>query len=876
MSIPEFITQLTSISNEDVADAPSVDEVIPQIVDFIGGCDIVAHNADFDRRFIEHRTGPLPGRWVDSVVLARVAFPRLRNFKQATLVELFAPEQSEGAHRATNDVAALRAVWRIVLAGLSTLDPHVLHSIALLFEEQNAPEAGWLRLIDEYVHQTSGAKPAKLHLAKYRNSALRADKSSAFWDAYEKELTFPDFQEIVTALSEDGVAGAMYDEFEPRAEQVDMACDINDAFAQSKHFVVEAGTGVGKSLAYLVPAALTALRNQITIGIATKTNALADQLMYKELPLLDKALGGALRYTALKGYDNYFCLRKVDAQLSDLMLAPRDMGYVLAWISETPWGDLDSISYIRHSDAGALLKANALDCSKNKCRYYPGLCYLHGSRQRARSSHIIVTNHSLLFRDTLVDGLILPPVRYWVIDEAHGAESEARNQLEITANSQEFKLMHRQFANRHSGLLDQLKRVAHIAGSSQEEYLATIDKLVAAFETIRNQSSEFFEAVLRLGQGPSDNGYDRSVVWINNELRNTALWSAVWTEGKLLYSHFDNALSLSRTLMGYVNDVDSTLPQVFTEFSGALFRLGALSAALAQVISEPEDNAYYHADLFRGRQRQQASLVMSYIAVGPLIAEQLFGRANSVIFTSATVAAGEDFSSFAQGVGLATLPENRWSSRLLPSSYDLESNMTIYAAVDGPSVQGSEYRKQLADFLIDIHRATNGGVLTLFTNRAEMLDVYKIVAPVLENESIDLLVQQQATPSKALREQFINTKSTSLFATKSFWEGFDAQGDTLRCVVVVKLPFPRPTDPLIKSRELIEPNVWRKYSLPEAIVELKQAVGRLIRSSTDSGCVIIADPRLATARYGTIIQDALPVRPRVMSRADIIADLSEN
>lgn len=881
--VSEFITELTSITDAMVADAPDINELKPSIIEFIGDCDIVAHNAAFDRSFVEHTTGALPGKWIDTIELARIALPRLRAHSQGDLVGAFLPENNEAAHRASHDAHALSALWRIILCGLATIDLTVLTAIASLAPREVWPEGAWVKLVADHLAGVGGATPKVLNLSKERSRLISTDKASALWDAYEKELSYLDFKEVADGLSHEGLAGLMYPDYESRQEQIDMACEINDAFTASTHLAVEAGTGVGKSLAYLIPAALFALRNEITVGVATKTNTLTDQLVYKELPLLSKALDGKLRFTALKGYDHYVCLRKVDSQLRDMTLRPYELGVVLAWISQTAWGDIDSLNFYWRSGANQTINANSLDCSRRKCRYYPNLCYLHGARQRARSSHIVVTNHALLFRDTIADGAILPPARYWIVDEAHGAEAEARDQLSVGVDQREFNFALKSFTSRHAGLLDQLRRVSHIAGEKQEDFNVKIAELEQAFERLRFGGVDFFDSVTALGKFTPSTEYDSTTLRIDGNVRREKAWTDVESYGSKLYQLMDSAVAAGKVILSYFEDVDSTLPHVFSEFNGALFKLGASAASVAQVVGDSQDNCFYTASIRRTRQFSNATLSMANIEMGSIIAEQLYTRANSVVFTSATLAAGSDFEPFARGVGLTTLPSEKWKSVQLRSSYNLEQQMQIYIPRDMPSPANSTtYSHDLEKLLFEVHRTMGGGVLTLFTNRREMDAAYRSLKPQLEAEGITLLSQSGGQSRKILRERFIADHSTSLFATKSFWEGFDAQGQTLRCVVIPRLPFSPPTDPLYLAREELVTlggergsTAWMRYSLPETIVELKQAVGRLIRSSTDVGCVIIADPRAATARYAAKIQAGLPVEPKILSKRDMLIDIAD-
>ena len=422
--IPAEITKLTGITDGEVAGAASAESATAALASFAGGRPLLAHNASFDQAFLERVLGQggMGGEWLDTLVLARIGLPRLRSHRLNDLAEAFVAADGLRPHRAPDDVEALCRVWRIALAGIARLEPGVLRRITDL-----APEAAWPERAS--LRQVLGSlAPGRYDLRETRRQRVAADRADALADADEISCECPAPDEVCEEFTAGGLAGRMYEAYEQRAEQVEMARAVLEAFETSTHSAVEAGTGVGKSMAYLVPAALFALMNGVGVGVATKTNALMDQLVYHELPRLSEALGGEIRYSALKGYDHYLCLRKLERLGADL---GRDAGLdridaaamLLAWVSQSSWGDLDVVNFHWRREVRASVQASQADCTFKHCRYYPYLCYLHGARRRAASAHVVVTNHALLFRDVVAQGGILPPIRHWVVDEAHSAES---------------------------------------------------------------------------------------------------------------------------------------------------------------------------------------------------------------------------------------------------------------------------------------------------------------------------------------------------------------------------------------------------------------------------------------------------------------------
>jgi ATP-dependent DNA helicase DinG len=733
-------------------------------------------------------------------------------------------------------------------------------------------------MVAEYQQGVGGAgKPKPLNLRAVRARHITPDKQPDFVDAYEHEsLSFPDFPEVVAALSKDGIAGRMYPLLESRQEQIDMAVEINDAFAASRHLAVEAGTGVGKSLAYLLPAVLAAQRNDITIGIGTKTNTLTDQLMNKELPLLAEALEGTLRYTALKGYEHYLCLHKLEAQLRELTLEPYEVCVALAWVATHSWGDFESMNFYWKTNARWILNARSLDCAKRKCRFYPKLCYVHGARVRARSSHIVVTNHALLFRDSASSGALLPPLRYLILDEAQGVESEARRQLSVRVASEEVRTELAQFRRPHAGLVAQIRRNAGSAGAQQEEVLETLARFELLLMQAESALDGFVQAVCGLLPSIRSQQYASTDMLIDSHVRETAAWGLAAQTGRELHDAITTSVREGRSIVTAFEQQDESPPNVVSDFGLALMVWSEFAASLELCLGDSVDNVYYCANIYHPRDRGRdphVELVAANIELGGIIAQNLLEGTNSVVFTSATLAAGNDFAPFTRAVGLDALGAQSYQAIQLPSSFDLESQMRIFIASDIAAPTEDEYRTQLEEFLRKIHLATRGGVLTLFTNRRDLQILHESLKDPLAAHGLPLLAQGHRTNQKHVRERFIQEPDASLFATKSFWEGFDAMGQTLRCVVIPRLPFVQPTDPLALARKTIDPRSWDHYVLPEALIELKQAVGRLIRSATDRGCVIITDSRAAHARYAQKVQQALPVIPETATQEEILQEI---
>lgn len=862
--IPAEITELTSITNADVAHAPSAEGAVAALAEFVGGAPVIAHNAAFDRGFIEAVSGgsEVSDIWIDSLALSRIALPRLSSHKLASMAELFGC--ASVSHRANADVEALCGVWRILLCGLDDLPLGLMRRLADMH-----PDVPWsYRPIFSFL---AGSHPeAVFSLVSARHDILAADSSSAAGssariDADELPgLNLPSREEVEACFEPDGLVNRMYPGYEPRMEQVQMAAEVRDALATSSHRVIEAGTGVGKSIAYLVPFAQAAKRNNITVGIATKSNNLADQLMYHELPRLAREIEGGLTYCALKGYDHYPCLRKLErlARASEVHTTrdPADtltaIAVIYAYACQSPAGDLDGLGIRWRSVRKADLTTSSRECARRLCPFYPDKCMVHGSRRRAARADVVVTNHSLLFRNVAADGKILPPIRHWVVDEAHSIEGEARRQWAVTVSADESRSIFERLGGARIGSLGRITRDL-AASDAATLFMGLTAKATSSTQRASLAMADLFDAVRDLARSArSDSGYDTANMWIGREVRESAAWGVFAEVANTAIDALDEA---SKNLASLVETVAEEKPELVADVADGQRRLKELNDGLKLVVEGTNDRYVYSCQVNRRIKAGGESLSAERLDIGEALAENWLPEMHTAIFASATMTVSGSFDHFTHAVGLDRLGRESFQTLHLDSSYDFERNMAVVVAGDIPDPRNrAAYLDALENLLVDVHMAMGGSTLTLFTNRRDMEELFDRVSPRLSKEGLALDCQKKNTSAKILRDRFLSDETSSLFALKAFWEGFDAAGDTLRCVVIPKLPFSSPTDPLSCERGVREDRAWARYSLPEAVLEVKQAAGRLIRTSTDAGVLVLADSRLVTKGYGKKFLSSLP------------------
>ena len=870
--IPAEITRLTGISNRDVADAPSPRDAVAALAEFVAGSPVLAHNATFDRTFIEAVPGgsAVSDVWIDTLSLSRIALPCLTTHRLADMAAAFGC--ASVTHRAGDDVDALCGMWRILLLALSDLPA----GLAALLADMH-PDVSWpLRTIFSYLADAGVAPARPFSLKEARSALVRGTQGSPRLDAAELDhIAAVSGDEVEREFGANGAVARMYEHMELRPEQVAMAREVAEALSTSTHRAIEAGTGVGKSVAYLLPEVLFAKRNNVTVGVSTKTNALTDQLVSQELPALSAALPGGVSFVSLKGYDHYPCLHRLDrAVIDDLPLAAVShdgrsdnavacdmltaIAVTYAFACQSPDGDVDALGIRWRYVPRPLLTTTPGECLRGRCPYFPNECPLHGARRRAACSDVVVTNHSLLLRNVAADGKILPPIRHWVVDEAHGLEAEARRQWAVEVSGEEARAAFELLGGTTTGIIHNLM----VRAMSLEGSTLVVGMLAKAAATLSRASvsvADLFVAVHELGSvARGDGGYDSVTLWLGDEVRSTPEWAAVADAGGVAAEVVREAV---RQLAEAAEAMAPEAPSLAADLGESTRFLRDLCAGIELICAGTDRSYVYSAQLSRSRRKMSSEkLVAEKIDIGSDLAARWLPEMRSVIFTSATIAVGDDFAHFDHAVGLDLLDKGSHRALRLDSSFDFDSHMSVVVARDLPAPNDRAYLPALEDLLFDVHVSMGGSVLTLFTNRRDMERAFEALQPRLAAAGLEVACQSRGTSPRRLRQRFMEERSLSLMALRSFWEGFDAAGDTLRCVVIPKLPFASPNDPLVRERDAREDRAWWKYSLPDAVISVKQAAGRLIRSSTDTGVLVLADSRLVSKGYGRLFVGSLPSR----------------
>jgi ATP-dependent DNA helicase DinG len=643
-------------------------------------------------------------------------------------------------------------------------------------------------------------------------------------------------------LGPEGRIAARLPHYEHRDQQLEMADTVAAAIEGRHHAVIEAGTGVGKSFAYLVPAILAAAAPRppgvppLRVVISTHTISLQEQLITKDLPLLRSVIPCEFSAVLVKGRGNYISLRRLELarQRAKSLLSDerdvQDLERLNAWAAGSSDGSRSDLLFRPSGTVWDEVASDSGNCMGHKCPRQKD-CFYYRARRRVHNAQILIVNHALFFSDLALrqqGAQILPDYQVVVFDEAHTLEAVAAEHLGIGVTSGQVEFTLNKLYNDHTnkGLL-----VHHRMTEAQQQV-----------ERVWCASDEYFERLRQWREENSD---------ANGRVLEPRLFAT-----SLAMDLTELATTLRR-LKATLTDESERL-----EFAAACNRLLALRDGLTQWNDQSVEQAVYWLDVSaRANRRARVTLAAAPIDVGPALRSQLFGKIPTVIMTSATLATGKppSFTFFCSRVGLTQAVEQQLGS---PFDFRSQAQLILVEGMPEPTAERAAFERRCREMICRYVERTEGRAFVLFTSYSFMRQITSQLSTWLAQQNLALLSQAEGLPRTEMLERFKANPRSVLFGTDSFWQGVDVPGDALQNVIITKLPFSVPDHPLIQARlEAIREaggNPFLEYQVPEAVIKLRQGFGRLIRTQRDRGMVVILDPRVLTKPYGRVFLNSLP------------------
>ena len=872
-AVPEQVLRLTGIRQEELRGAASADTALHELSEFLRGRQPVGHGARLDVDFLT-----AAGLWdpaqeiLDTLDVARILLPAAASHSLPLLAIEMGFSQPR-PHRALDDADATRQLLLRLREEAAAFEDGLKESMLALVAPYEWSVARF------FAEALTAPNPDPVPASTARGHSTHVGKAAG---------RPPDDPGLVAALlGPEGPLAGVLPGYEHREPQLQMLLAVAQIQGRGGSLVVEAGTGTGKSLAYLVPSIARAVRHGERVVVSTNTHTLQEQLMNKDLPGLREWLPWDFTACLLKGRSNYVSLRRWRRYLAEVCRDSDELRFklkVLVWLHSTESGDRSELRlHGREEVLWARIASDPLDCVGIHCTKED--CYVHRARAEAEAADLVVVNHALLLADAEVGGGLLPPFDHLIIDEAHHLEEAATRGLRQEVDGPGLKALLDRLGSRSSpappgrtgealaspgggrgenGLLTELLRQPHL-GASSKALEEAIPLTLSAAERVRGL---FESAVQWVGARLNEAERRDDSVRLTPLLREDPGWQHVRLTGE----NASTALAaldgvLRRAVTGARDWLGGTEPdQGVRELEIIRGRLHGAAQLLGEALMQPDPNRVYWFTLFA--RTDNLVLRAAPINVGTLLRDRVYTERTSTVFTSATLAVGGTFDYFRSRVGLGPEVEEL----ILPSPFDFLHQALVCLPTDLPGPEHEDFDGQVEEVVAAVARRVGGRTLVLFTSHRQLRDVHTALKHRIDLDEVLILGQGIDGQRRHLLKSFEEADRPLLLGTASFWEGIDVPGERLSCVIMVRLPFPVPSEPVYAARAEQVRDAFAQLALPQAALRLKQGFGRLIRRSTDRGAVVILDNRILGRDYGKAFLDVLPPASRFVGPAEEIAD----
>lgn len=863
--ISDFIENLTGISNDDVLNSLKFVDIVDEFQSFLDDSIIIGHNIEFDLRFLSEEGLKLNNKFVDTWRFSQIMLPDLLDLSLGSICNYLDINQ-QNAHRALSDSKFTLEVFLLLSEKYKNLDNKLQTAICNII---SGKDNELFFLFNSVLNETDPNLKNNIFFSPMEIIPKHniKEKTKGNYFNYGDDV----LQKIFSSNSE--ILNKVLSNFSYREQQLDMSKVISDCIKNQHSAALEAGTGVGKSLAYLLPAAIFALKTGKRVLVSTNTINLQDQLYLKDLPLVKSILSELdpdteeINFSILKGRDNYLCIKNYGNQFVEEDIDQdysRFLAKIAVWLSKTETGEKSELglsNFVNNNYWRRIIPKNKINCYG-----FDGPCFLRNSREKAESSNIIIVNHALLMTDLKSVNSVIPDYDVLIIDEAHNLEDVASQHLGWKVDERDLKDIFRI----NYGKYDLIEMIANLInrefkntdGLAQAE--DKLKRMINTIEELNIKSKSLFKSVnqIVIGKGNKNSGHNSLRIDIDSNFPELNSVRNDWNELKFkldklksdlirYYKDLKEKITGSKIQFENWNDLFEQWIENWEEAKNNLDEF--LTSSNNEMVYWIENNEQFNNHVF----------FSAPINVSKILNEKLFENVKSVILTSATLNSNDEFNHLKQTTGL-----NVDHAKSFGSPFDYDNSVEILLPTMFPEPNANNYQEELDKIIFENVLSSNGRAMVLFTSYKSLRNTQKSLKRKLEEYNINVLAQGVDGNPYQIIKRFKKNPKSLILGTLSFWEGVDIDDGTLDLLIITKLPFDVPTHPLFEARSAKYDNPFIEYALPRAILKFKQGFGRLIRNEKDTGKVLLLDSRITSKRYGKMFLEALPGGKKIFLEPD--------
>ncbi|MBN2282133.1 MAG: DEAD/DEAH box helicase [Candidatus Marinimicrobia bacterium] len=874
--ITSEIENLTGITNEMLKSEKSFAYYAKDLLELIGDLPVVGHNLAFDMAFLKselRRAGmndQFGNTLYDTLLLSRAFYFYLPNHKLGTVAE-YCGFSAEGSHRAEVDTYNTGRIFLRLIDEAMLYDAETFQTISKILKNTSTPNKQLFKNLLERAKRDKELltrKKPKIDWKSLPNISGKNDFEDG-WDITEEEIG-------PLYFANSGKIADILENYEERPQQTKMAEIVYRTIEKGKLSMIEAGTGVGKSLAYLVPAVLQMKKpgreeDKIRVVVATNTKTLQEQIFYKEIPFIQNKLGLSFKAVLLKGRSNYLCLTRWQNLLLELKgRVKADMRVslipIVIWLKHTKTGDISENNGFNAQANWWLWKEICSEpgyCTTDQCKKNDG-CYLGKIRRQAAVSDMVIVNHSLLFADAAAENSVIPGYTDLIIDEAHNVEKNAYAYFAVSVNYNRISYLLNDLVRPGSAGVGLVKDTENIASRLKQEHniRTYLNEVTEETEETRKISEEFFlkiakEKIKTIPENERTYGIKKRYKNFYGEFNGMEKITSEFIED--LSKLKRNIESLTLKMETLAKDLPEVFDKTKTDLKKMVSELSEVNTGLQLLTDANNSELIFWFEMDKKGNEKSVELSCTPLNISEKLYDSIYKHLNSVILTSATLKISNSFDYFKNRIGISFFDRNNVATISVGSPYDYDKQMKFIVYTPTPGGFNSYHSN--AEMIIQLSRQVKKGIMVLFTSYSSLKQVYNLVMPEFKKMGVKLLAQGTGTSRTSLLDLFKAEKKSVLFGTDSFWEGVDIRGEALQILIIEKIPFAVPSEPIVEANNEVlqnqNRNSFMEYYLPESILKLRQGVGRLIRTSTDHGVVIFLDNRIDTKQYGGMIKKSL-------------------